>query len=78
MSFSIGMFGEAVHVQDEMVIGWEEITSRPTLAEAFVAGENALPAAWAHDDLVWTRISPGLWMLASDGDITGILIKEDR
>jgi hypothetical protein len=78
MSFSVGRLGRVIDVQDEVIIEWQEITSHPTLAEAFIAGENAFPAAWAQDHLSWDKISPGLWMLTAGGDNTGILITEGK
>jgi len=78
MSFSVGRLGRVIDVQDEVIIQWYEITSRSTLAEAFIAGENALPSGLILNRISWGKISPGLWMLTAGGDNTGILITEGK
>ena len=74
MSFSVGRLGRVIEVQDSVVIGWDEIDSCPTLADAFIAGENAAYINRMGTAAHWDRISPGLWMLTIGGDNTGIMI----
>ena len=79
MSFSIGRLGRVASVQDEVIIEWDEIANRPSLAQAFIAGENIAgdPEHPAHH-MRWYEIAPGLWMLSADGIGTGVLIREGK
>lgn len=74
MSFSVGRFGRVTSVQDEVIIAWDEIAYRQTLAEAFIAGETAANINRMTTMAHWDRVAPGLWMLTIGGDNTGIMI----
>lgn len=74
MSFSIGCLGRVTSVQDEVIIEWDEIANRRSLAEAFIAGENAANINRLTTSARWVKLAPGLFMLTVSGDNTGIMI----